>query len=68
MSSRHKMGGKKEEFTGICASVDMKEIEGLNPEAKIFSIAGKWDYVVKERGMSYVTGDRRRVQFESCRV
>lgn len=41
MSSRHKMREKKEEFTRICASVAVKEIEGLTPETKIFSIREK---------------------------
>ena len=41
--------------------MDMQEIEGLNPETKTFSIGDlkkRWDYVVKERGMRCVTGDR----------
>ena len=35
------MREKKEEFTRICASVAVKEIEGLTPETKIFSIREK---------------------------
>lgn len=52
--------------------MDMQEIEGLNPETKTFSIGDlkkRWDYVVKERGMRCVTGDRlgsslRAAEFE----